>query len=210
MKISVSYLNVIKKNIEKTIKSLDATSMDYLHVDVMDGKYVDGKANLYSVVDSISRYTRKRLDIHFMVEKPLKMLDDYAIFDVFCMTFHLNIKNDINEVINRCHAYGIKAGLALNPDDDISMIYPYLDKIDLVLVMSVVPGKPGQAFMKEVVPKIKALRDKFKKEKRDILISVDGGINNKNKSSLNQADILVSGSYITNSEDYEKAIESLR
>ena len=210
MKISVSYLNVIKKNIEKTIKSLDATSMDYLHVDVMDGKYVDGKANLYSVVDSISRYTRKRLDIHFMVEKPLKMLDDYAILDVFCMTFHLNIKNDINEVIDRCHAYGIKAGLALNPDDDISTIYPYLDKIDLVLVMSVVPGKPGQAFMKEVVPKIKALREKFKKEKRDILISVDGGINNKTRSSLNQADILVSGSYITNSEDYEKAIESLR
>lgn len=210
MKVSVSYLNVSKKYIENTIKSLDTTSMDYLHVDVMDGKYVSGKANLYSSVENISRYTRKRLDIHFMVEKPLKLIDDYALLDVFCMTFHLDIKNNLDEVIDKCHSYGIKVGLAINPSDDIDSIFPYLDKIDLVLVMSVVPGKPGQQFMKEVVPKIKSLRDKFKKERRDILISVDGGINNETKAFLSQADILVSGSYITNSDDLNKAIESLR
>ena len=159
MKLSVSYLSVKRKDVADVISMLDLTPIDFIHVDVMDGKYVSNKANLFGFVEGIGKFTRKRLDIHFMVEKPLKMLDDYAILDVFCMTFHLNIKNDINEVIDRCHAYGIKAGLALNPDDDISTIYPYLDKIDLVLVMSVVPGKPGQAFMKEVVPKIKALRE---------------------------------------------------
>ena len=210
MKISVSYLNVKKKYIEEVIKKLDTTRVDYIHVDVMDGKYVSNKANSYSSVESISHYTRKRLDIHFMVEKPLKIIDDYALLDVFCMTFHLNIKDDINKVIDKCHSYGIKVGLAINPDDDISIIFPYLDKIDLVLIMSVVPGLPAQKFIKEVVPKIKSLKMKFKKEKRNILISVDGGVNDKNKTLLTGADILVSGSYVTNSDDFSEAIESLR
>ena len=210
MKVSVSYLNVKKKYIPTIISELDLTSADYIHVDVMDGKYVHDKANLYSDVSKYSYYTRKRLDIHFMVSKPLKMIDDYALLNVFCMTFHLDILNNLDEVIDKCKSYGIKVGLALNPSDDIELIKPYLDKIDLILVMSVVPGKPGQQFMEEVVPKIKELRKLLTKEKRDILISVDGGIKKNNKNLLSDADILVSGSFITNSEDFEKAIMSLK
>ena len=210
MKVSVSYLNVKKKYIPTIISELDLTSADYIHVDVMDGKYVHDKANLYSDVSKYSYYTRKRLDIHFMVSKPLKMIDDYALLNVFCMTFHLDILNNLDEVIDKCKSYGIKVGLALNPSDDIELIKPYLDKIDLILVMSVVPGKPGQQFMEEVIPKIKELRKLLTKEKRDILISVDGGIKKNNKNLLSDADILVSGSFITNSEDFEKAIMSLK
>lgn len=210
MKISASYLAVKKKYIEKVIKLLDKTDVDFIHVDVMDGKYVKGKANSFKEVENINYYTRKRLDIHFMVNKPLKIIDDFAALDVFCMTFHVDIKNDLTEVINRCKSYGIKVGLAINPKDDISIIDPYLDMIDLVLVMSVVPGLPNQEFMKEAIPKIKALKSKFKKEKRQILISVDGGINLENKSFLGDADILVSGSCITNSDDFGKTIEELR
>ena len=210
MRISVSYLGVKKKFIPRAITQLDKSSADYIHVDVIDGKYAKGKRNLYKDVLKYSYYTRKRLDIHFMVRKPLKMIDNYASLDVFCMTFHLNIKNNIDELITKCHKYGIKVGIALNPDDDISLLDEYLDKIDLVLIMSVKPGLPGQEFIKETIPKVKELRKKINKEKRHILISVDGGINDKNSGFLGDADILVSGSYITNSEDFEKNIDRLR
>ncbi len=210
MKLSVSYLNVKKGNVADVISLLDATNVDYIHVDVMDGKYVKNKANSFSFVKDIGLFTRKRLDIHFMVNKPLKMIDDFALLDAYCMTFHINIKNDIDKVIEKCHDYGIKVGLALNPEDDIDILDPYLDKIDLVLVMSVHPGLPGQKFIPEVIPKIKALRKKFTKEKRNILISVDGGVNLDNKKDLTDADILVSGSFVTNSANYIEVIDKLK
>ena len=210
MKLSVSYLSVKKSDVPEVISLLDRTNVDFIHVDVMDGKYVSNKANLFSFVEPIGKYTRKRLDIHFMVDKPLKMIDDYALLDAYCMTFHVDIKNDLNEVIEKTKKYGIKVGLAINPDQDIDIIMPYLDKIDLVLVMSVIPGKPGQKFIPEVIPKIKKLRKLIHEEKKDILISVDGGVNLDNKKELKDCDILVSGSFITNSPDYAKLIDEMK
>ena len=206
MKLSVSYLSVKKKDVADVISMLDLTMTDFIHVDVMDGKYVPNKANLFGFVEDIGKYTRKRLDIHFMVAKPLKMIDDYASLNAYCMTFHVDIVNDLNEVIEKTKSYGIKVGLAINPDQDIDVVLPYLDKIDLILVMSVKPGLPGQKFIKDVIPKIKKLRKIIKEEKRDILLSVDGGVNLDNKKELKDCDILVSGSFITNSPNYEKLI----
>ncbi len=210
MKVSVSYLNVRKKNVDRVIYLLDKTNVDFIHVDVMDGKYVKKKANTFSEVEEMAYYTKKRLDVHFMVNKPLKYIDDFALLDIFCMSVHLNIKNDLNKVFDRIHDYGIKAGIAINPDEDIDLIDPYLDKIDVVLVMSVYPGLPGQEFIKDVLPKIKKLKDKIKKSNRDILINVDGGINLENKDFLGDADILSVGSAITNSENYVEVIDELR
>lgn len=210
MKVSVSYLNVKRRNINRIIYLLDKTNVDFIHVDVMDGKYVKNKANSYSEVEEMSYYTKKRLDVHFMVNKPLKYIDDFALLNVYCMTIHLNIKNDLDKVIDRIHDYGIKAGIAINPDEDIDLIDNYLDKIDAVLIMSVYPGLPGQEFIKDVIPKIKKLKDKIKKLNRDILINVDGGINLENKQFLGDADILSVGSTITNSENYEEVINELR
>lgn len=210
MKLSVSYLSVEKKYVADVISDLDVTNTDFIHVDVMDGKYVPRKVNLFNFVENISSFTRKRLDIHFMVDKPLKMIDDYASLNAYCMTFHIDINNDINEVIEKTKSYGIKVGLALNPDQDIELIKPYLDKIDLILIMSVKPGLPGQKFMPSVIPKIKELRKIIKEEKRNILLSVDGGVNLTNKKDLKDVDILVSGSFITNSEDYVKLIDEMR
>lgn len=208
MKVSVSYLGC--KNIPKTIIGLDKTDVDFIHVDVMDGKYVKKKTMSFSELSSINRYTQKRLDVHFMVRKPLKYIDDYALLNVFCMSFHLDIKDNLDKVIERTKMYGIKVGLVLNPDDEVEKIYPYLDKIDMVLVMTVIPGLPGQEMIMSVLSKIKELRKKFNEEKRDILISVDGGVNLENKHWLKDVDIITSGSCITKSDNYQKTITELR
>jgi len=208
MKVSVSYLGC--KNIPKTIIELDKTDVDFIHVDVMDGKYVKKKTMSFSDLSSINHYTQKRLDVHFMVRKPLKYIDDYALLNVFCMSFHLDIKDNLDKVIERTKMYGIKVGLVLNPDDEVEKIYPYLDKIDMVLVMTVTPGASGQEMIMSVLPKIKELRKKFTEEKRDILISVDGGVNLENKHWLKDVDIITSGSCITKSDNYQKTITELR
>lgn len=208
MKISASFLGC--KKIGKTLSDLNLTDVDYIHVDVMDGKYVKGKTMPFSELSTIGNYTRKRLDVHFMVSKPLKLIDLYATLNVFCLTFHLDILDDLNLIINRCRDYGIKVGIAVNPSQDISLVYNYLDKIDLVLVMGVNPGLPGQKFIEDTPTKINTLRKEIEKRKLNTLISVDGGVNLENVKYLQNCDILVSGSTITNSNDYQEIITKLR
>ena len=208
MKISVSYLG--SDEIGKTLSLLDKTTVDFIHVDVMDGKYVKQKTIGYGELKSIGYYTKKRLDVHFMVMKPLKYIDDYANLNVSYMTVHLDMQDNLDKVIERIKLYGIKVGIAVNPSQDIELVYPYLSKIDLVLIMTVVPGLPGQKLIPEVIPKIDKLKKEIKKQKVDVLISCDGGINKDNKHDLKGSDILAVGSYITNSKDYEEAIQTLR
>ena len=207
-KISASFLG--SKKIAKDLVKLNLTDVDYIHVDVMDGKYVKNKTMSYTELCDITYYTRKRLDIHFMVKKPLKYIDDYATLNVEYMTFHIDIKNNLEDVFKRCHDYGIKVGLALNPSDEVDKIFEYLDKIDLILVMSVVPGASGQKFIPETISKIEMLKKELKKRNLKTLISVDGGINLDNSKELKGVDILVSGSTILKSEDYQQTITELR
>ncbi len=208
MKISASYLGC--KKIGQTLYNLNLTDVDYIHVDVMDGKYVKGKTMSFNELSTIGNYTRKRLDVHFMVERPLKLIDLYATLNVFCITVHLNIQDDLEMIIKRCSDYGIKIGLAINPDQDVSLVYPYLDKIDLVLLMGVNPGLPGQEFIKSTLTKINTLKKELEKRKLNTLISVDGGVNLDNAKYLKDCDILVSGSTITKSNDYQETITKLR
>lgn len=207
-KIAVSYLGV--KNIGCTLMELDKTDVDFIHVDVMDGKYVQNKTMSFNELKKIGYYTKKRLDVHLMVMKPLNYIDDYASLNVASMSVHLDIRNNVAEVLERIKEYGIKAGIALNPGDDIDKIIPYLDKIDQILVMSVNPGLPGQTFIEDVLPKIDALRDLINKQNLKITLSVDGGVNLENCAKLSNVDIIVSGSCITKSDNYQDTITKLR
>ena len=208
MKIGASFLG--SKNIPKVLEKLNITDVDYIHVDVMDGKYTKKKAMPKADLACLTNFTRKRLDIHLMVKKPLKYLKTIVNLNVEYVNIHLNIKQDVDTVIDKFKQYGVKVGLAINPDQEIEELYPYLDKIDLILVMSVYPGLPGQEFIPETVNKIKKLKTYLKKQKKNILINVDGGINFLNAKDLKDADIIVSGSTILNSEDYQDAITKLR
>lgn len=208
MKVSASYLGV--KNIPKVLRELNITDVDYIHVDVMDGKYVKGKTMSFNELSGISFYTRKRLDVHLMVKNPLKLIDNYATLNVEYLTIHVDIGDDLEKVFTRLKDYGIKIGLAVNPKDDVSIVYPYLEKIDLVLLMSVEPGLPGQEFIKSTLSKINMLKDEIKKRKLNTLISVDGGINLENIKYLTDVDIIVSGTTITKSNDFQETITKLR
>jgi ribulose-phosphate 3-epimerase len=208
MKIAASFLG--SKKTYLVLEKLNVTDVDYIHVDVMDGKYVKNKTMPFSELSTISYYTRKRLDVHLMVMKPLKLIDDFATLNVEYLTFHINIKDDLEKIFKKCHQYGIKIGLAINPNDDVEIVYDYLDKIDLVLIMSVEPGLPGQEFIPESINKVKKLRQEINKRNLKTLISVDGGVNFMNAKDLKDADILVSGSTILKSDNFADAISKLR
>jgi len=207
MKISVSYLS--SKNFKEDLRKLNITNADFIHVDVMDGHFVRNKSLPFKKIKDVSAYTNKRLDVHLMVKKPLKFIDNYASLNTEFITIHVETKN-IDKSLDLIEAYGIRKGLAIKPETDIEALIPYLDRIDLILVMSVNPGKGGQAFIKDTISKVKKLRKLLDEKNKKILISVDGGINDEVSKKLKGADILVSGSYITSSDDFQYQIYKLR
>lgn len=207
MKISVSYLS--SKNFKEDLRKLNITNADFIHVDVMDGHFVRNKSLPFKKIKDISAYTNKRLDVHLMVKKPLKFIDNYASLNTEFITIHVETKN-VDKSLDLIEAYGIRKGLAIKPETDIEALIPYLDRIDLILVMSVNPGKGGQAFIEDTISKVKELRKLLDEKNKKILISVDGGINDEVSKKLKGADILVSGSYITSSDDFQYQIYKLR
>lgn len=206
MKISVSILSE-KDNYKEAVKKLNETSSDYLHLDIMDGSFTSKSS--FSVNESIdiNSITNKSLDVHIMSNKLDNILDDYINLKPEFITIHSEIDNTL-KYITKIKENGIKVGLAVNPETDINILNDYLDKIDLVLIMSVIPGMGGQKFMKEVIPKLQKIKEKQKKY--NFIIEVDGGINGETINHVyNYVDIVVSGSYITNSDDYQESIDSL-
>lgn len=208
MKISVSFLTC--KDKAKDLKKLNLTDADYIHVDYMDGKFVKYISLPYRELKKVYKYTSKRLDIHLMAAKPDRLIKKFALLNAEYITIHVEIKRNIKKILSKINAYGIKAGLAINPTTDINVLKDYLEDIDLIIVMGVEPGKGGQEFIEETSKRVKEIKKMIKESGRDISICVDGGINNETKKKVKTADILVSGSYVVNSKDFQEAITSLR
>ena len=203
MKISVSFLT--SKNIKEDLLTLDKTSANYIHVDVMDSKFVEKENEPFKELKELN--LSKLLDVHLMVEDPLSYILKYKDLNTEYITIHHEIDKNKIELLDIIKSYNIKCGIAINPDTDIEVLKEYLDKIDLILLMSVYPGKGGQSFIEETTKRIKKVKEMIKG--KNIIINVDGGINDKSISKVQQADMVVSGSYILNG-DYEKQIKSLR
>lgn len=200
--ISVSFFSE-KNNIDEVINKIDNTSCDYIHVDIADNIFVPNSSLDDNLLINILSNTNHKKDIHLMVEDVKKYVDIYKNINPEFITFHVETSN-ILDMIDYIKSLNIKVGLALDLDSDVKLLDEYLDKIDLVLLMSVKAGFGGQVFDNKVLDKIDYLR-----KKTNILIEVDGGINNLNFNQIN-SDIKVVGSYITKSNNYEETIKSLK
>ncbi|MDD3453573.1 MAG: ribulose-phosphate 3-epimerase [Bacilli bacterium] len=205
MLISTSILS-IKDNLNEKIEKLNKSNTDYIHLDIMDNIFVPN----YSDFSNITNMT-KLLDVHLMVEDVYKYIDIYSKLNPIYITFHYEINENKNNVINYIKNKNIKIGLSIKPNTKIKEIIPYLDKIDLVLIMSVEPGYGGQKFIESSFEKIEQLNEIRKNKKYNFVIEVDGGINEKISAKLkNEVDILVAGTFITNEIDFDKQIALLK
>lgn len=203
MKISASFLS-IKDNLKENIARLTQTDIDYLHLDIMDGNFVENKTWDIEQIKGIINYN-KPLDIHLMVDDVYKYIDQFQVLKPIYITFHYEINYDIMKVIEYIKQYGIKVGLSIKPETDVEQILPYLPYIDLILVMSVDPGSGGQTFISNTTDKIEKLRA----IDGNFLIEVNGGINIDTIDLVKNVDIIVVGSYITNG-DYEERIKNIK
>lgn len=203
MKISASFLSS-NYNLEDTIKYLDNSSIDFIHVDFMDNTFVPYESLSLKDLEVLKK-SKKDLDVHLMVNNPLKYLSFFSKLNTKYLTFHYEAVNNHLEIIDKIKKANIKVGIAINLETAVNVLKPYLDLIDLVLIMSVEPGRGGQKFISNIPTKIDELRKLDKK----ILISVDGGIN-KDTIKLVNTDIVVVGSYICKSNNFEERINSLR
>ena len=208
MKVSASFLS--SKNIPHDLIKLNDTDVDYIHVDIMDGKFVKNKTMPFREMRHIYEYTSKRLDVHLMVENPSKYIPLYAELNSEYITIHVEIEEDIVKDLELIKSYSIKSGLAINPDTKVSELIPYLPYIDTIIVMSVVPGEGGQEFITSTEEKLEEVRSLIDSYSLPIVVNVDGGINDKTKEYCSNADILTAGSYIINSDNFQEKISSLR
>jgi len=212
MKIAPSILSADFGKLADEVKAVCEAGADLIHVDVMDGHFVPNMTMGPMIVEAVSKASTKPLDIHFMVENIPFFVDMYAHIKPEFISFHIEEEKHINRVIQQIRSYEIKPAVVLNPATPVSLLEYIVADVDMVLLMSVNPGFGGQKFIPSVIDKIKELRELADKKNPNLLIEVDGGVNDKNASILKEAgaNILVAGSFIFKSDNYEKAIRSLR
>jgi ribulose-phosphate 3-epimerase len=215
--ISVSLLNVNKEKATRTFYDLETAKINYFHIDIMDGKFVE-KNTVEIMKDyalTISHISNLGLDVHLMVENVEEFIDEYSMLEPEIITFHIEAtkteertKNAIEEIKN----IGSRVGIAISPETNIDEIKPYLPYVHTVLVMTVVPGKGGQKLIPETLEKVRALKQYIDENNIDIDIEVDGGINDQtSKEALEAgANIMVVGTYLVNSDNFNEAVKKLK
>lgn len=189
------------------IKAVEGAGADWIHCDVMDGRFVDNITIGPCVVRSIRPATRLPIDVHLMVATPEKYVESFVKAGADIITFHIEVEEDPREIVKLIRYFKKKVGVSIRPKTDCAKIAPILSMVDMALVMTVEPGFGGQEFIFDCLPKIESLRKIYKKD-----IQVDGGINAANAPDVvkSGANILVAGTSIFGSKDYAEAIRRLR
>ena len=212
VKIAPSLLSANFACLKQEIDKIEAAQ--WIHYDVMDGHFVPNISFGYSILKDISKVTDKYLDVHLMISDPFKYVDNFIASNASLIVFHYEAveKNEIDKLIKHIKNNNVDVGIAIKPDTCQDVLKPFLSQLDLVLVMSVEPGFGGQTFNHSAIEKISKLAKLREENNYHYLIEVDGGINESTAKLCRQAgvDVLVAGSYVFNSDDYTKAIESLK
>lgn len=215
IKISASTNPPKLEELNDYVQKLNQTEVDYIHCDVMDGKFVKAKTFNHKKVAEIKSLTDKKLDVHLMVKRPQNKIKKYAKAGADILTIHYESfknKGKIIDVLQKIKKEGVFAGLSFNPTTSVLEILPYIYFCDMLLVMSVVPGKSGQEFMPETLVRLDTISKFLKKQKMEVALEVDGGVNDKNLPLLKEkkVDSVVMGNYLYTAKNLKKTVEKVK
>jgi ribulose-phosphate 3-epimerase len=212
IKIAPSILAADFGNLSLECKKIDKSNADWFHLDVMDGLFVPNISYGMPIVKSIRKMTKKPLDVHLMIIEPERYIDKFIEIGSDILTVHVEATSKMDNIIDKINHSGIKSGIAINPDTPISKLDDYISNVDLICLMGVHAGFGGQKFIKKTFNRLEELKNLINSKNSSALIEIDGGVNENNYEKLKNlgADILVAGSYIFTSSNYNAAIDLLK
>ncbi len=180
------------------IETCDKAGADYIHIDVMDGSFVPSISFGMPVIASVRKVTKKPFDVHLMIDEPSRYIKNFADCGADIITVHYEACSDVDATIGLIHKCGCRAGLSVKPGTDVSVLFPFLNKLEMVLVMTVEPGFGGQKFIDSTVDKIKAVRKKINEMGVAVNVEIDGGVTRDNISRILDAgaNVIVAGSSV--------------
>ncbi|MCB2307992.1 ribulose-phosphate 3-epimerase [Clostridium estertheticum] len=212
IKIAPSILSSDFSKLGEHIKQLDAYGADMIHIDVMDGMFVPNISFGTPIIKSIRKLTRLPFDVHLMIEEPSRYVEEFVHAGADIITVHYETDRHIDRTINYIKSFGVKVGVALNPATPVALIKHLISNVDMILIMTVNPGFGGQKFIGYCLDKVKEVKELANIYNKDIMIQVDGGIDESNIHGVvsSGANVIVAGSAVFKNDDIEKNIKKLR